>query len=118
MLMPTDETREDAFFKFGPRFETGQLVRHRRYGYRGVVVAFDPFCRADDAWYQSNKTQPLKNQPWYHVLVHEANGNTYAAEINLTADESGEPVTHPLVEHFFSGFENGKYIRNGVPWVM
>ena len=32
-----------------PRFEPGQLVVHRRYGYRGVVVAFDVTCEAKDS---------------------------------------------------------------------
>ena len=37
-------------------FQPGDLVRHRRYGYRGVVVARTDSCQADDAWY-------FKNQP-------------------------------------------------------
>ncbi len=55
-----------------PVFEPGQLVLHRRYGYRGVVVERDEFCQADDAWYSKNQTQPDRDQPWYHVLVNES----------------------------------------------
>ena len=40
------------------RFEVGTLVQHRRYGYRGVVVAVDDVCRADEAWYQKNQHSP------------------------------------------------------------
>ena len=29
-----------------PQFQRGQLVRHRRYGYRGVVVGLDLECLA------------------------------------------------------------------------
>ena len=66
------------FHKRGPelpesspaRFQPGHLVRHRRYGYRGVVVALDLECGAGDDWYRSNRTQPDRDQPWYHVLVH------------------------------------------------
>lgn len=54
-------------------FEPGQLVRHRRYGYRGVVVDRDEFCEADDEWYSKNQTQPDRDQPWYHVLVEDVN---------------------------------------------
>lgn len=99
-----------------PKFEPGQLVRHKRYGYRGLVVDFDVVCGASDEWYQSNKTQPNRKQPWYHVLVHGTDSTTYAAEGNLLADESREPIDHPLVAHFFAEFENDRYVRNARPW--
>jgi len=98
------------------RFEPGQLVRHRRYGYRGVVVDADASCEADDDWYQANRSHPDKNQPWYHVLVHNSMQVTYAAQSNLDVDDSAEEVTHPYVAYFFSEFRDGKYIRNDQPW--
>ena len=99
-----------------PKFTPGDLVRHVRYQYRGVVVAHDPKCMAGEAWYQSNQTQPDKDQPWYHVLVHESESITYPAESSLEPDENDESITHPLLNRFFSGFEEGRYHRNGVPW--
>jgi len=91
-------------------FEIGQLVRHRRYRYRGVVVAHDECCQADDDWYNGNKTQPDREQPWYHVLVHGGVHSTYAAEENLSVDTSGEQVVHPLVTQVFDSFTKGRYI--------
>ena len=99
-----------------PVFEPGQLVRHRRYGYRGVVVQRDESCQADDAWYSKNRTQPDRDQPWYHVLVDGSTTCTYAASESLVADLSGLPITHPFVLHFFSEFNSGVYIRNDEPW--
>ena len=99
-----------------PVFEPGQLVRHRRYDYRGVVVARDESCQADDEWYFKNRTQPDRDQPWYHVLVDGAVACTYAASENLVADSSELPIEHPLLPHFFSGFKNGIYVRNDEPW--
>ena len=99
-----------------PNFRPGQLVRHRRYNYRGVVVAFDPTCRADDDWYFSNRTQPDRSQPWYHVLVHDSQQVTYAAQTSLEVDSSEEEIVHPLLPHFFSTFQDGQYIRNDRPW--
>ena len=99
-----------------PTFAPGQLVRHRRYGYRGVVVERDEHCRADEKWYQNNQTQPDRNQPWYHVLVHGTTSCTYAAAQNLLEDCSPMPIDHPWVAHFFSEFMNGRYIRNDEPW--
>ena len=99
-----------------PKFERGQLVCHKRYGYRGVIVDCDLTCTADEKWYQSNKTQPGKSQPWYHVLVDATAQSTYAAQENLQADPSGQPIRHPLVVHFFGEFVDGRYIRNDQPW--
>lgn len=99
-----------------PRFEPGQLVRHRRYGYRGVVAARDEFCQASEAWYQNNQTQPDRNQPWYHVLVDGSNHTTYAAATSLQEDTTGLPVDHPLVPLLFSDFVEGRYVRNEQPW--
>lgn len=93
------------------RFEPGELVRHRLYGYRGVIVSHDPYCMAGDTWYQSNKTQPAKQQPWYHVLVHDSGGlSTYVAQSNLEPDESGAPVNHPRIGCYFAAFKQGRYL--------
>ena len=99
----------------GADFSPGQVVKHRRYGYRGVVVDVDEECRAGDTWYKANQTQPGRIQPWYHVLVDGAVHTTYVAQENLEADELGAPVAHPLLEQFFTGFENGCHIRNDIP---
>ena len=112
------------FHKRGPelpesspaRFQPGHLVRHRRYGYRGVVVALDLECGAGDDWYRSNRTQPDRDQPWYHVLVHGSSQTTYAAQTSLMPDPTNEEVAHPLVVLFFSRFEDGFYVRNDQPW--
>lgn len=94
-------------------FKPGTLVYHRLYGYRGVVVSYDHYCMAGETWYQSNKTQPVKQQPWYHVLVHNSGGlSTYVAQSNLMLDQSGEPVSHPRIECYFAAFKDGRYILN------
>ena len=98
------------------KFAPGQLVRHRRYGYRGVVVDFDMRCQAPEAWYEKNQTQPTRDQPWYHVLVDGGEHATYAAQENLAPETSGQPMVHPLLDYFFSAFEGGQYVRNDEPW--
>ncbi len=118
MLMLNEYADGDLRPKKTPQFQAGQLVRHRRYGYRGVVVEVDTNCRANEAWYQKNMTQPDRNQPWYHVLVHDTETTTYAAEENLEPELDARPVRHPLVEFFFDSFLNGAYIRNNRPWII
>jgi heat shock protein HspQ len=99
-----------------PLFRPGQLIKHRRYGYRGVVVDFDLECKAGEDWYQSNNTKPEKMQPWYHVLVHDSTSTTYAAQTSLIPDESTDKIHHPWLDYFFEGFEDGWYLRNDTPW--
>ena len=99
-----------------PKFVPGDLVRHVRYHYRGVVVAHDSKCLADENSYKSNKTQPDRNQPWYHVLVHESGSITYPAESSLALDEISDEIIHPLLDQFFGDFADGRYQRNDIPW--
>jgi heat shock protein HspQ len=111
-----DSTVPDYFPDRLPRFEPGRLVRHKRYGYLGVVVDFDMRCQAPDSWYLANRTQPDRNQPWYHVLVDQTDRVTYAAEESLSADQLGQPIQHPLLDQLFIGFDSGNYRRNDMPW--
>ena len=62
--------------------------------------------------------QPSKEQPWYFVLVDGNQQVTYVAEANLTLDQSRNTVVHPMINLFFSGYDDElkKYIRNDVPW--
>ena len=101
-----------------PKFEPGQVVKHRRYKYRGLIVALDEICKATDEWNQSNQTKPDQKQAWYHILVDGTNHVTYAAESNLELDQTGKSVVHPLLNLFFFGIDedNNKYLRNDVPF--
>ncbi|MEH6583468.1 MAG: heat shock protein HspQ [Halioglobus sp.] len=95
-----------------PKFGIGELVHHRRFGYRGVIVDVDPRFQATEEWYETVAlSRPPKNRPWYHVLVGETAHTTYVAERHLEADKSRDPITHPALSHFFSRLENGRYIR-------
>lgn len=99
-----------------PLFAEGEIIHHKRYDYRGVIVGIDFICEAEDDWYQTNQTQPDRNQPWYHVLVDGSDSTTYVAESNLELDTLEQAIDHPLIEIFFSKFESGSYIRNDEPW--
>lgn len=93
-----------------PKFFIGQLIRHQKFGYRGVIADVDPVFMGTDEWYeQIARSRPPKDQPWYRVLVHDGQHETYVAERHLAADPSGEPVVHPLVEQLFDHFEQGVY---------
>ena len=83
------------------------------FGYRGVIIDVDQNCQASEEWYEAvAKSRPPKNRPWYHVLVHQSEQSTYVAEQNSEPDDSVEPIDHPMLENFFSKFDNGRYIRS------
>lgn len=93
------------------KFSVGDLVQHRLFDYRGVIADVDPTFQSTDEWYETMaKSRPPKDKPWYHVLVDGSTHSTYVAERNLEPDPTGEPVRHPMLEHFFAGFEDGRYI--------
>lgn len=94
------------------KFSIGELIHHRLFDYRGVIVDVDQTFRGTEEWYQAvARSLPPKDKPWYHVLVHDSDHFTYVAERNLEADEKREPLVHPMLDKFFSRFEGGRYLR-------
>lgn len=92
------------------KFFVGQIIEHELFDYRGVIIDVDPYFMLTDEWYQlMAKSRPPKNRPWYRVLVHNSNHETYVAEQNLKTQDENEPVNHPDIGLYFSKFEDGKY---------
>ncbi len=114
----TDDKRANPSLLRECLYEPGQIVRHKRYSYRGVIVDHDPVCLADDEWYADNAVAPpAKNQPWYYVFVHLTSRVTYAAQSSLITDDSTNKIVHPLLQKFFSTFDKGIYTRNEKNWI-
>ena len=92
------------------KFSIGQLVTHKLFDYRGVIIDVDPAFQGTAEWYEKMAlSRPPKDKPWYRVLVHNADHETYVAERNLDDDPSLEPVRHLLVDACFESFDNGRY---------
>ena len=65
----------------------GQLIQHKLFDYRGIILSVDLEFKSTDDWYEAvAKSRPPKNEPWYHVLVHQKGHQTYVAEQNLQPD--------------------------------
>lgn len=91
-------------------FSIGQLIHHRLFDYRGVVVDVDPVFEGTDEWYeQVAKSRPPKDRPWYHVLVDGSDIETYVAEQNLEEDDKHLPIDHPLIGDYFTRFSGDAY---------
>ena len=92
------------------QFFIGQQVQHRLFKYRGLIYDVDPVFTGTEEWYEAMaKSRPPKDAPWYHVLVHEADHTTYVAERNLMSYTGTGYIDHPLLSHYFNGFEEGVY---------
>ncbi len=97
------------------KFRIGQVVRHRRYPFRGVIFDVDPEFDNTEEWYLAipEDVRPAKNQPFYHLFAEneETDYIAYVSEQNLLPDETGEPVKHPQLSEIFSGRDaTGLYI--------
>lgn len=56
-----------------------------------------------------------RNQPFYHVLVDDRDGRspgnvTYVAQENIVTSRGQSEVEHPLIDEYFTGFEDGRYV--------
>ena len=95
------------------QFTIGDLVRHRLFDYRGVVVDGDPNFPPSEAWYGIvAKSAPPERQTWMLGLVPTVGSSTYVAERNLEQDQSASPIHHPMLDEFFSKLENGRYVND------
>ena len=96
--------------EFRNKFHPGQVIRHKLFDYRGVVVGVDQTFQLSEEWYEEvARSRPPKDQPWYRVLVHGAHQTTYVAERNLEPGPRGQPVEHPLLGRFFDKCSDGFY---------
>ena len=90
------------------KFSVGQLVKHRNYNYRGVVLIVNETYKASEDWYKKFGKPCPRNKPWYHVLIEGSDSSNYVAECYLKPDDELTPIDHPLLKHFFK-FNKGKY---------
>ncbi len=95
------------------KFGIGQVVKHRKYPFRGLIYDVDPvFSNTEDWWLAiPEDVRPKKDQPFYHLLAEntETEYVAYVSEQNLLIDESGEPLRHPQISEIFVRTDGGEY---------
>jgi heat shock protein HspQ len=95
------------------KYHLGQVLRHRKHPFRGVVFDVDAMFSNTDEWYENipEDSRPNKDQPFYHLLAENDQSYyvAYVSEQNLMPDETGEPVEHPDLAEMFGAFEDGRY---------
>jgi len=97
------------------KFSIGNVVKHKRFVFRGVIYDVDFEFNNFEEWYQSipKNIRPKKNQPYYHLLAenNEITYEAYVSEQNLILDDSDEPIKHPLINEIFSGKKGSGYFK-------
>jgi len=95
------------------KYHLGQIVRHRKHPFRGVIFDVDAMFSNTEEWYEAipEESRPSKDQPFYHLLAENENSYyvAYVSEQNLVEDYSGQPVSHPDLPDLFGDFEDGHY---------
>jgi len=96
------------------KYAIGEVVKHRKYPFRGVIYDVDPQFANTEEWWQSipEEVRPRKDQPFYHLFAENAETEyvAYVSEQNLLPDTSGDPVRHPQVDEMFSRDDDGVYV--------
>ena len=95
------------------RFGIGDVVRHRRFDFRGVVFDVDPVFSNSEEWYEAipEDIRPRRDQPFYHLLAENEDSSyvAYVSQQNLLDDGAGGPIEHPSVRQLVDTFRGGRY---------
>ena len=95
------------------KYGLGQIVRHRKHPFRGVVFDVDAIFSNTEEWYDAipEENRPRKNQPFYHLLAENDQSYyvAYVSEQNLVPDPTGEPIDHPDLPDLFGDIQDGVY---------
>ncbi|GMH01776.1 hypothetical protein Nepgr_003615 [Nepenthes gracilis] len=95
-------------------FRLGQKVRHKIFGYQGVICGMDPVCCESRSWMEIANVDKLvqgSTQPFYQVLVDvQADPDllvAYVSEENLLAPTKPDMgrFDHPYLSFLFYGMD-------------
>jgi len=93
------------------QFFVGQIIKHLKVGYRGVIFSVDAEFGLSDEWYEKvARSRPPKDQPWYHVMVDGGTHTTYVAQRHLAASDDLSQIDHPALGQAFSQFNGSSYL--------
>jgi len=71
------------------KYHIGQVVRHRKHPFRGVIFDVDAIFSNTEEWYDAipEESRPSKEQPFYHLLA-ENDENYYVAYVSPRSSRS------------------------------
>lgn len=98
------------------KFNIGEVVLHKKQGYRAIIVDIDPFFQATTRHHLKAHQKKFKHIPWYRLLVDNTSLVTYVEESLLQA-VPGKPlafINHPSLGRYLKK-NNGRYMKNTKP---
>ena len=121
------EQLESSDFISKPRrvkYDVGQIFRHKKWGFQGVIIGWFEVCPADQSWAETyGPFEDGLSQPFYRCLIDKndrpPNGFvSIAAQENLIAvepqeeDEAWEGVQHDHLHNYFQSnhVEYGRHV--------
>ena len=113
-LLSLKEARIDRQNRLHIKHRVGQVFRHSKYKYKGVIIGWDRSCTRPQEW--SVATGVKRDQPHYLVLPDEDDCakifggvriQKYVGEENIDALEDGTRIAHRSLSYYFTGFCGG-----------
>jgi len=102
------------------KFRVGQVVKHLRFGYKGVIIGWDETARAPEDWLKEmhKNHKEWRKQPNYALLVDTRDRTvpqiTYVPQENIKVIQHTK-ILHPSVENYFENFDGSQYLPR--PWL-
>ncbi|XP_046332683.1 uncharacterized protein [Haliotis cracherodii] len=98
------------------KYRVGQVIRHKIWGYRGIIVGWDHQARAPESWIKQMHGKGkghYRTQPNYSILVDTRDRispqTTYVPQENLEVIVHMQ-VIHPDIDNYFENFDGAQYI--------
>nr|XP_039272131.1 uncharacterized protein LOC120346453 [Styela clava] len=96
------------------KYRVGQVIKHKKYGYRGVIVGWDETCKAPKTWILTmhGNNPAIVKTPHYSILVDKRDRQeiqtTYVAQENIDIVTNIE-VQHPSIWDYFDFYDGAQY---------
>jgi len=101
-------------------YRVGQVVKHKKWGYHGVIMGWDNKARTPDEWLKEmhGENTHWRDQPNYAVLVdtrdRPAPQMTYVPQENIEVIKN-KKILHPRVDDYFENYDGAQYLPR--PWL-
>lgn len=102
------------------KFHVGQVIRHKLWNYRGVIIGWDEKLKASESWTQANHgdKKHWREMPNYAIVVdirdRPSSQVTYVPEENIEIITNTK-VVHSSLEDYFGEFDGARYLPR--PWL-
>ncbi len=95
------------------KFTLGEIVRHKVFPFRGVVIDVDPEYANTEEWWNAipPEIRPDRDQPFYHLLAEneETEYVAYVSEQNLVHDEDETPLRNQNIGRILDKSPSGEW---------